>query len=171
MDSIKVWDVGTGKPIGPEFAEYDKAQRVSRHTPCCSCSADGRYACTALGLWEDNKQPRLRIWDLNSGKLFQEINVGTDGYISGAVFAEKGRVLLAVDNAEWLHVFEVATGKSVESVRLRKQPKQRGVERLGDAAFSPDGLLLLTQGDGTTVQMWDTATRKPIWSDSVKGKN
>jgi WD40 repeat protein len=168
-DSIKVWDLATGKQVGPHFDGYDQCQRVSGHG-LYACSTDGRYACTALGRME-RKNPRLRIWDLTSGKLLREINLPKDdySYISDASFAENGRVLLAVADAGWLYAWEVANGKHLWSLCILKGSKTRAVRPLGSASFSPDGRWLLSDGEGTTMRLWDTAKRRPIWSSDMKG--
>jgi hypothetical protein len=68
-----------------------------------------------------------------------------------------------------LHAWESATGKHLWSLRL-KESRKGEAQTIGYAEFSADGRLLLTQGDRTTMRLWDTAKRRPLWSADVQGR-
>jgi WD40 repeat protein len=103
-NSIKVWDIATGKRLGPELADYEDAQKLSRHT-VCACTPDGRYACTGLLFWDRNN-PVVRVWDLEAGKLFRAISLPRPEYLAAAAITNDGSEVLAVDRTGELREHE-----------------------------------------------------------------
>ena len=173
---IRVWDLTSGKYLGPQMADYQRGQQTSPQE-ASACTPDGRYLCTANRQWNPQARPQfpLRAWDLNSGKLVGAVNLpGWDSStIAGVSYADEGRVLLAVSKAGWMHAWDAKNANYLRSTQVFQCDSPFGVS-VATAKFSADGRLLLTNGDGSTTQrpamrLWDTVKRQPIWAADTNG--
>jgi WD40 repeat protein len=154
-DSVSLWETSAGKKAQPELKGYDKAQQSSRHT-LAAISQDGRYACTSKPAL-DWTGDRLRLWDLKTGKLVRSFNLpDKEAFAAACSFADKGKSLLVLGGSGRLHTFDVVTGKHLKQWPVVEKKPVWG------AAFSPDGMRLLTAGETTTMILWDTRTGKAV---------
>lgn len=115
-------------------------------------SADGRRAITAA---LDNK---VRVWDLEAGKLLHELFV-PDSPISSAAISRDGRLGLSVHNEQRVvRVWNLETGQPLPGDAAASQDVFLDFNQLGglvwSARFSNDGGELLTVG-GNEARMWN----------------
>lgn len=136
----------------------DKAKEPNWHL-LFACSPDARFVCTGEA---HSNNPGIRIWDLESAKLFREMKLAKQELdrteVVAASFAEDGRAVQSVFENGLVRAWEVATGKELWTWQIHRFPR---------AIFSADGRLLLTNSAGpnmATMTLWDMETRKQVWS-------
>jgi WD40 repeat protein len=166
-DSIKVWDPASGKEIGPKFTEYAAAQNTSCHNSSVF-SPDAMLLCTYF-TYANPKNPLIRIWDLKSGKLKNQINFKlNEGSCIGAVaFADHGKRLLICWDDQRFRFWDVASGKPASAVSVVPDV----CVSPGGVFVSPDGRFVLTAPDNRRIGLWDIAKEKLVWSASAAGSS
>ncbi len=143
-------------------------------------SPDGRRVATVS--WDGV----ARVWSLTDGKLLLEMPAGVR-IVNDVVWSPDGRFLVTADNLGKVRVWDAASGRRLAVIANAGTPVISGDSRLlltvslgrasiweiatgtrlaeitghggvGDAAFSPDGrLVVTTSGDGT-ARVWEAAT-------------
>ncbi len=149
-DGLADWDLASGRRVGPAAAVPARRLRGD----LAACSADGRSAVTVrMGIGPD--ETGVWVWDLGVGRLHRALAF-PEGYVAGAAVTEDGRVLAASGRGA-VRAWD-ADGKLLWRASVGKS---KGVS---SAVFSPGGRFLVTGGERTTLQMWDTEKRKAIWT-------
>ncbi|MBF8185386.1 protein kinase [Nonomuraea sp. K274] len=87
----RIWDLGTGRPVGGEAGLFTGAVVVS---------SDGRFAVNG-GF--DNL---VRIWDLGTGACLRTLE-GHSGSIDDVAISGNGRIVTSLDNHGVTHVWEL----------------------------------------------------------------
>lgn len=151
-DGLTTWDLTSGRKV-PRAAVPARSVRGD----LAACSADGGDAVSVFK-GSDRDQAGVWAWDLKGGRLRRELAF-PEGYVAAAVVTEHGRVLAA--NGQGVVRAWDANGKLLWRASLGKW---KGSRVVFSAAFSADGRFLLTDGEKTTLQMWDTEKRKVVWS-------
>jgi WD40 repeat protein len=116
------------------------------------CKVAGPSAFSRDGKWLATKSEKnIRIWDAQTGKLFQILTGHSDTVVAVA-FSPDGELLGSADGAKSLKLWDPQTGKMLHTMT--------GLQAsLVDVAFSPDGKTL-AGADGSTLRLWDRETRK-----------
>src|SRR5262249_40757336 len=119
--------------------------RFQLDRPACSldCSPDGRLlavCCTG----------KVFIFEVKTGRLKQVIAGTGRGANSRAVFNSDGTRLLTPDEKETARLWEVESGKLVQTYRGHSP-------YVLNALFGPGGTVITSGVDGT-VRIWDTAS-------------
>ncbi|MCI0462155.1 MAG: WD40 repeat domain-containing protein, partial [Gemmataceae bacterium] len=137
--TVRRWDVGTGKEVGPGRFRHGHA-----HTLALGRSPEGRLlvACSHGG---------IRVWDADSGKSVLETQYSDNRFFDLA-FSLDGQWLACVDGHKGVELREVRTGKPAR--RLPYPDYFRAV------AFTPDGRILAARGRDGVIVLWETATWK-----------
>jgi hypothetical protein len=148
--SLRFWDVATGKAV----------REIDNDEPFVglAVSPDGKRL--ALG----NPQ-RIEVWDAASG---DEVRVfyrqGQPNLASRVLaFSPDGKMLAAEANEAEVELWEVATGKERQRLRLAIDAPPQGVNfgyqgaagSVTALAFSGDGALLAAGGSDQAVHLWD----------------
>ena len=177
--SVRLWDVGTGKTIrvfqrppaqyspvafardGKHFllksvdhkdGRIAELLEVANGKTICTFHSNHYYQTTLLVLSVDGKKAIIGGWDgfgvfeTGTGKLLKSFEVKCG---DSAVFNPDGKSVLTGDTRLW----DIETGEVTWELKDAKS---------GTVAFSPDGKSVLTYGRGSTVRLWDVATKKEI---------
>jgi RNA polymerase sigma factor (sigma-70 family) len=144
--TIHLWDLTTGKRLGPQDAHQDVAT-------CLTFAPDGKT------LVSGSRDRTLRFWDPSSGKLLRTV-AGHKEEVLAVAFAADGKLLASAGRDKVVRLWNPTSGKEVQT--LKHQHDVYGL------AFSPkDGTLAST--DGNTVRLWEPATAKELRSWTAKG--
>jgi RNA polymerase sigma factor (sigma-70 family) len=152
-----VWlvDAVTGRGRRPPLelpetaAARDHASRLTGMNPMLAFSADGKVLAAAAssgGNW--GVETVLQVWDLETGHLLCRLERVSNRF---ALSPDGKSLITTIGDPDWSEpprLWEVATGK----LRARVGGHLGGVHA---ADFSPDGRLLATGSQDTTVLVWD----------------
>jgi WD40 repeat protein len=137
--TVRVWDLSSGK-------ELYRLAGHAREVYAVAFSPDGRRAVSG------GNDHSVLLWDVESGRQLRPF-VGHSNAVVSVAFSPDGlRVFSAssqyqnVDQA--LRVWDVATGRELCSCG------GAATDRLGCAAFSPDGRLALSGSSDPTLRCW-----------------
>jgi RNA polymerase sigma factor (sigma-70 family) len=121
--------------------------------------ADSKTLITAQG------SSTIRYWDASTGNLLREIDTGFI-YNRGFALSPDGK-LVAIDGslpdagtgaiAGAVSIWEMASGKKVQTIK----PIGKSIDR-STMAFSPDGKLLVSLGNGGILRLEDVATGREL---------
>jgi RNA polymerase sigma factor (sigma-70 family) len=135
--------------VGSTDEDFNYAWRASAASP------DGAVVAGILaggGAMNERLQDRIVLYEARTGKILRRWNDSGMMTRMGEqlTFSRDGR-LLATSDGDVAHLWEVATGKEIQSLR-----GHRGDIR--SLAFSADGRYLATGGIDATVLLWDLAS-------------
>jgi WD40 repeat protein len=135
---LQCWDAATGRVIktGQRLLMRRPGLSPDGHTLAISSAREVRLV--EVGGWQE----RARI-----------VTPGI-GFIHSEALSPDGELLVCGNSQGDLHVFEVSTGKA-----LGRLIGHRGPARA--LQFSPDGSLLISGSDDTTILLWDVARLRP----------
>jgi WD40 repeat protein len=140
--TARVWDVETGKPVGPPFVHAD-AVSFALFSP------DGRRVVTA------SADRTARLWDVDTGQPVGP-PLAHDGSVTSAAFSPDGRRLVTASHSV-TRVWDTATGRQVGPVL-----KHDRTVTITSASFHPDGHRIVTASRESTGHIvWDLDTGKP----------
>ncbi len=133
-------------------------QSFPAHITLTGISSDGRLF---YGAGDAGRSGTIRVWEVATGKLVQDLVPGGDAWFTFARFLPGGKYLLASYSGENggyskdLFLWDLATGKVVR--RFVGHTKS-----YANFAVSPDGKRLLSWADDKTVRLWDVDTAKEL---------
>jgi eukaryotic-like serine/threonine-protein kinase len=144
---ISIWDVKQKQII------RNVPQPTNSEVIALAFSPDAKRLATF------NQDPRLRIWDVESGEITLDLPasdaINADGRIP--LFSPDGSILASGEIDGRIRLINLATHD------VREIPAPAGCDSLGALAFSPDSRLLAAghgPADGT-IRLWEVATGKP----------
>lgn len=168
--SAILWDVDTGK----EIRRYDgwlkgEALKNLDTQKVRTLKGHGKWAWTANFSPDGSKivsgaaDGTVRIWDARNGSQLQELAAakGYSGYVWFAKFSPDGRKILTGDHTNGAASRPILWDAATASVLKTMAGHQAGT-LVRDAAFSPDGTMLITGSDDTTAKLWEAATGREI---------
>ena len=142
-NTVRVWDVATGKPIGDPLTGHTNSVSSVAFSPDGHLLASGSYDGTA------------RVWDAATGHNPATFNP-LSGPVAGVAFSPDGSQLATGSGNGTIRVWDIATGRPIGA------PLTGHTHGVNSVAFSPDGHRLASGGDDHTVRMWDVTTGQPI---------
>jgi WD40 repeat protein/serine/threonine protein kinase/tetratricopeptide (TPR) repeat protein len=139
--AVNLWDTATGQRLGPPWRQPDLVLSLA-------FSPDGKTLAVGHSR-EASGQSGLVLWDVATRK-----QTGAIPDLSDRVeFSPDGKTLLA-SGAGKFRLLDPRTAKP--------RSAEVGTALIRRAAFSGDSRLLLTGTATGTVQVWDTATARPV---------
>jgi WD40 repeat protein len=145
-NTIRLWDVHSGKAIGSPF------QGHANSVWSVAFSRDGMHIIS--GSFDHT----VRLWDVKSGKLIGSPFTGHDRAVTCVAVSPDGMHVISGGGGGTIRLWEVQTGKAIHS------PFQGHTDWVESVAFSPDGARVISGGDDKTIRLWDTRSGKAIHS-------
>jgi len=153
--TARLWNAADGQPLG-EPMRHQEAVRSALFSP------DGRTVVTA------SADGTARLWDAASGQPMGEPMRHGKEAVDSAVFSPDGRRVLTVSNPSRRRG-EKAPAPTEGKARVwdaeNSQPvgePLRHEQAITSAAWSPDGLRIVTASADGTAHLWDAASGKPL---------
>jgi WD40 repeat protein len=146
--TVKVWDVKTGKLLGTLKGHNHSVRSVA-------FSPSGKQVASAA------HDGSVRIWDVASGKSLKDLPVKNQG--DTVVFSADGKNLIGssggtsfnpVKEFGQITIWNVATGKEVSKIELPSYPSSMAVSR--------DGKLAACGFSGSTARVWELGSGKQV---------
>ena len=149
-DTMRVWDMTTGTPVGSPFTGHTGPVSAVE-----TAQLDGRTVVIS-GSWDTT----VRVWDLATGKPIGSPFTGHTGPVFAVATAQlDGRTVVISGSADdTVRVRDLATGAPVGSPFTGHTA---AVAALTTAQL--DGrTVVISGGDDNAVRVWDLATRAPV---------
>jgi RNA polymerase sigma factor (sigma-70 family) len=146
--TIHLWEVATGRRLGPEDAHRDVAL-------CLAYSPDGKLLASG------SRDGTIRLWGPATGKAIR-VFTGHEDDVLAIVFSPDGKSLASASRDRTIRLWEVASGK--EDRQMQTEGAVYGL------AFSPNGETLASAG-GSKVHLWEVCTGKELrrWENQKTG--
>jgi WD40 repeat protein len=149
---IRLWDVATGKELGPTAAH-------DRPVTSVSVFPDGKAVASA------SSDGTVRLWEATTGRQIRAIDLVWEGEQAGrqvtvrlggscVAFSPDGKTVAAASRGGGVFQWEAATGKPSSRFTAAE-------EEVTSLAFTPDGKRLLTAGRCWALA-WDGAGKKRL---------
>jgi WD40 repeat protein len=140
--TVRVWDLASG-------AELHRLEGHTRAVYAVAFAPDGRRAASG----GDDRS--VRLWDVDGGKELHRLDGHANAVVRVAFTADGRRLLSAASQYQTadpaLRVWDAADGRPLASFG------GAAADRLGCAAFSPDGQAALSGGTEPTLRLWQLA--------------
>jgi WD40 repeat protein len=137
----RIFRISTGQQVGKPFGGFGSGMNAAVFSP------DGRRIVTA------SSDGYARVWNAADQKQMG----GRFGYgssISSIEFSRDGKEIVAVDDDGFTNIWD-ATKATPTNTTVIQEP---GTNVADDAAFSPDGSMVVTAGTDGTAREWNTST-------------
>ncbi|AVH72605.1 nSTAND1 domain-containing NTPase [Nostoc sp. 'Lobaria pulmonaria (5183) cyanobiont'] len=138
-NTIKLWDVSTGKAIKTLTGHSSMVISVV-------FSPDGKTLASGS---DDNT---IKLWDVSTGKAIKTLT-GHSSMVISVVFSPDGKTLASGSDDNTIKLWDVSTGKAIKTLTGHSS-------RVLSVVFSPDGKTLASGSDDKTIKLWDVSTGK-----------
>jgi len=142
-DSIRVWDLETGKErLSPLLGHTKSVYSVA-------ISSDGRLIASG------SADKTVRLWDLKTGAAVGQPMRGHTGSVEAVVFSPDSRWLASGSFDKTVRVWDVATQRSANWGPLVRRDSVTSV------AISPNGQLVAAGNTSGRISIWHSETGQP----------
>jgi len=142
--SLRLWDSGTGEPIGSPLTGHRGPAEVVVFSP------DGRR------IFSGGDDKTVRLWNADTGQQIGAPLLGHTDWVQSLAYSPNGRRLVSASFDKTLRIWDPATGQPVG------QPLVGHTGWVTSVAFSPDGNVVASAGHDKTVRLWNADTRLPM---------
>jgi WD40 repeat protein len=143
-ETVRLWDVRTGQPIGqPLKGDGFKVTSVA-------FSPDGKRIVS--GGWGKT----LQMWNTQTGQLIGQPLRGHGAEIKAVAFSPDGGRIVSASQDKTLRLWNSKTGQSIG------QPLKGHGAGIRAVVFSPDGSRIVSGSEDKTIRLWDVKTGQQI---------
>jgi WD40 repeat protein len=139
FQEVILWDAQTG-------AVRAKLSGFADRVVALAFSTNGKFLATGGGA--PSQDGEIRIFDMPSGKLLQDIKGGHSDQVFGVCFSPESRMLATCSADKFVKVFDVASGKFLKSF-------EGHTHHVLDVGWKADGKLLASAGADNVIKVWD----------------
>ena len=182
--SFQLWNVATGQKSGAACSFGSKAPdpyvRRLVFSPDAKRLLVVRTTVPSTGEDWDSSQTLLQLWDVDSHRLIASLPaLPAGGHVTVTTFSPDSKLaavsedLLTFSN-EGSQIAHKDTSTTTVYNAATGQPAVRPIDGnapVNSAAFSPDGLRLVTGDDEGVAQIWDAASGQPLGRPIHSAKN
>jgi WD40 repeat protein len=150
---FRVWDVKTGK----QLRQCSRRGYQPEWIDSAAFSPDGKLLAVGCGSRKSPQGLPVLLCDPNTGKEVRRLTAPWAGWaVVSLAFAADGQILAAGDQEGQIHLWRVASGKRLRSIRWQKKVMVSGL------AFSPNGRLLASVNGDDCLSLWNVTTGKEV---------
>nr|WP_275040719.1 serine/threonine-protein kinase [Nocardiopsis prasina] len=145
-DRVHLWSMETDEPLST-LPEYDGLAFVGPFSP------DGSRLVV-------RRSESLLIWDVDSGEEIATTS-GDATRFEPPVFSPDGSAIAAGDADGTVHLWDAGSGELLSKFTAYPESLWRnfiGRETVGSIAFSSDGTMMASDGEGSEVHIWNVQT-------------
>jgi WD40 repeat protein len=161
--TARIWDAASGEPItAPLKPEHPVTPKGPFRFTHASFSPDGLCVLTAGG--RKGGEGEARVWDARSGKPITPA-FKHELAVQYAEFSRDGRRVITASGSFWADAQSEGKGEARVWDASSGQPISPPLDRrarVTHAAFSPDGLWVVTASADKTARVWDASSGEPI---------
>jgi WD40 repeat protein len=139
FQEVSLWDGKTGTLRNKLTGFVDRVVALA-------FSPDGKYLATGGGA--PSQDGELKIFDVASGTLVQDIKGGHSDQVFGVCFSPDSSKLASCGADKFVKVFDVKTGKFIKSF-------EGHTHHVMDVGWKADGKLLASAGADNVIKVWD----------------
>ncbi len=143
-NTVILWDVATGQPLGPPLTGHTAGVKSVSFSP------DGKTLASGSG---DNT---IILWDVATGQPLEFPLAGHTNQVTSLTFSPDGKILASGSGDSTIILWDVATSQPLGP------PLTGHTEAVLHIAFSPDGQTLASASEDNTIILWDVATGQAL---------
>lgn len=151
-NTIRIWDVATGQPIGSPYAGHTNHVHSVGFSPDGKMLASGSCAQYVKGLCE---QGEIRLIDVKTRRLIGTPLTGHTDWVYSVAFSPDGKLLASGSSDNTVRLWDVTTGRPIG------RPLTGHTSGVVSVAFSPGGKFVASASWDHTIRFWDVVSGQP----------
>jgi WD40 repeat protein len=144
--TVRLWSIPSGVELPPLKGHTASVLTVA-------FSQDGKFLASGAA----HPDCTIRLWNLTKGTA--RVLSGHTSHVNSVAFSPDGRTLASGSEDETVKVWDVDTGKNLDTFSINGSASQRQVKAV---AFSPDGKWLAAGIYDGTIHLWNLTSKKEL---------